>query len=75
MSWSANGNNGRPIQMQVRIGGGGWENVGNDGSRTVGNGYGQSIEICGRVQDTEGQTSATRCATANTGPGRSLRRT
>lgn len=67
VSWSANGTNGRPIQMQVRIGGGGWENVANNGSRTVGNGYDQSIQICGRVQDSEGQTSAERCATARTG--------
>jgi len=67
VSWNTNGTNGRSITMQVRIGGGGWENVGNSGSRTVGNGYSQSIEICGRVVDSEGQTSGTNCATARTG--------
>jgi hypothetical protein len=70
LSWSHNGANGRPLDhMEIRINGGGWENVGlSGGSRTVGDGHNQTHRIEVRVFDTTGQVSATASAQATTDP-------
>ncbi|WP_203581043.1 Ig-like domain-containing protein [Microbacterium hibisci] len=52
VGWSAPADNGRAItQVQIRINGGGWENVSNSGSRLVGNGYDQRHTIDVRAYD------------------------
>ncbi len=38
-SWDSPGRNGRDIQTQIRINGGGWENVGASGSRSANHGH------------------------------------
>ncbi|WP_194397206.1 Ig-like domain-containing protein [Microbacterium atlanticum] len=56
--WSAPAENGRRItQMQIRIDGGGWQNVANNGSRTNSYGYSERHTIDARAQDAEGQWS------------------
>lgn len=57
-SWSPPTENGRAItQMQIRIDGGGWQNVANSGSRTNGYGYSERHTIEARAQDAAGQWS------------------
>ncbi|WP_106815862.1 Ig-like domain-containing protein [Microbacterium timonense] len=57
-SWSAPSANGRDItQMQIRIDGGGWQNVANNGSRTNSYGYSERHTIEARAQDAAGQWS------------------
>ncbi len=74
VSWSDPGSNGRPYHVEIRVGGGGWEQVANSGSRQVGNGYGQSIAICARTVDhTDARTASSEsCATARTGSAPAL---
>lgn len=56
--WSAPAENGRKItQMQIRIDGGSWQNVANNGSRTNNYGYSERHTIDARAQDAEGQWS------------------
>lgn len=68
LSWDASGSpNGRSISVvQISIDNGGWENVGISGSRTVGNGPGQSHSIKVKAQDTEGQWSPVASDSAKT---------
>lgn len=57
-SWSAPSPNGRNItQMQIRIDGGGWQNVANSNSRTNTYGYSERHTIEARAQDAAGQWS------------------
>ena len=57
-SWSPPSENGRRItQVQIRIDGGGWQNVANSGSRTNSYGYSERHTIEARAQDAEGQWS------------------
>ncbi|MDN3497375.1 Ig-like domain-containing protein [Planococcus sp. APC 4015] len=69
VSWnSGNSDNGRPIDVtQIRIDGGGWQNVGGSGSRTVGNGYDQTHTIDVRAQSM-GTWSPIASASARTDP-------
>ncbi len=58
-SWSPPATNGRAItQMQIRIDGGGWQNVANNGSTSGNYGYSQTHTIEARAQDAAGQWSA-----------------
>ncbi|WP_439591901.1 Ig-like domain-containing protein [Microbacterium sp.] len=68
VSWNSSGsNNGRPIQTtQIRIDGGGWQDVGANGSRTVGNGYQETHSIDVRAQDSLGNWSPVASASART---------
>lgn len=67
LGWSAPADNGRSIQvMQISVDGGGWKNVGRDGTTTVGNGYQQTHSIRVRAMDTEGQWSNEASASART---------
>lgn len=69
VGWSAPASNGRNItQMQIRINGGGWENVGMSGSRLVGNGYDQRHTIEVRAYDAENQVSRVVSDSATTAP-------
>ncbi len=45
LAWNAPAPNGRPVTMKVRIDGGGWQSVANNGSTVVGNGYDQTHTI------------------------------
>ncbi|MDE0545143.1 Ig-like domain-containing protein [Microbacterium sp. C7(2022)] len=66
-SWSAPAQNGRAIdQVQIRIDGGGWQNVANNGSRTNTYAYSTTHKIEVRAYDTEGQVSNVRSASATT---------
>lgn len=66
-SWSAPAPNGRAItQVQIRIDGGGWQNVSNSGSRTNTYAYSTTHTIDVRAQDAAGQWSAVRSASATT---------
>ncbi|MDQ2624086.1 MAG: fibronectin type III domain-containing protein, partial [Actinomycetota bacterium] len=68
-SWSSGGTNGRPIdRVQIKIGGGGWENVAVSGSREVSVGYSTSRTITARAVDTEGTVSAESSASATSSP-------
>ncbi|MBD5786499.1 tandem-95 repeat protein [Cellulosimicrobium terreum] len=70
VGWTDPGSNGRGYRIEIKVGSGGWENVGTGGgSRTVGSDYAQTIQICARLVDTEGQTAggASNCANARTG--------
>lgn len=68
-TWSPPVPNGRAIdRVQIRINGGGWENVAASGSRTVGNGYGQTHSIQVRAVDQAGQVGPARSASASTNP-------
>lgn len=68
VSWNSGGSdNGRPITTtQIRIDGGGWQDVGANGSRTVGNGYQQTHSIDVRAQDSTGAWSPVASASART---------
>jgi hypothetical protein len=68
LSWNSSGSaNGRPIQTtQIRIDGGAWQNVGQNGSRTVGDGYQQTHSIDVRAQDSTGTWSPVASAQART---------
>lgn len=68
VSWNSDRSyNGRPIQTtQIRIDGGGWQDVGASGSRTVGNGYQQNHSIDVRAQDSNGTWSPVASASART---------
>jgi hypothetical protein len=68
LSWDATGSdNGRKITVvQINVDGGGWENVGISGSRTVGNGYDQNHSIKVKAQDSEGNWSAVASDSAKT---------
>lgn len=67
LGWSAPADNGRGIQvMQISVNGGGWQNVGRDGTTTAGNGYQQTHSIRVRAMDTEGQWSSEASASART---------
>ncbi|MFC8682236.1 Ig-like domain-containing protein [Microbacterium ureisolvens] len=69
VSWSAPAANGRNItQVQIRINGGGWENVSNNGNRLVGNGYDQRHTIEVRAYDAADQVSRVVSASATTAP-------
>ncbi|MDR7184548.1 hypothetical protein J2X85_001571 [Microbacterium trichothecenolyticum] len=58
-SWSPPSPNGRAItQMQIRIDGGGWQNVANNGSTSANYGYSETHRIDARAQDAAGQWSA-----------------
>ncbi|QUC01408.1 tandem-95 repeat protein [Cellulosimicrobium cellulans] len=69
--WTDPGDNGRDYRIEIKVGSGGWENVGKGGgSRTVGSTYEQTIKICARLIDTEGQIAGGdpgNCANAQTG--------
>ncbi|WP_223627567.1 Ig-like domain-containing protein [Microbacterium sp. EST19A] len=67
VSWnSARSYNGRAIQVtQIDIGNG-WQTVAASGSRTVGNGYGQTHSIRVRAQDANGTWSPVGSASAKT---------
>lgn len=69
VSWDARpAANGRDIStVRIRIDGGGWENVGVSGNRTVGDGYSQRHTIEVQVTDQAGQ-QISRSAEANSGP-------
>ncbi|MCR2763865.1 Ig-like domain-containing protein [Microbacterium sp. zg.B48] len=68
VTWNSGGSdNGRPIQTtQIRLDGGGWQDVGGNGSRTVGNGYEQTHTIDVRAQDSTGAWSPVASASART---------
>lgn len=68
LSWNSNGSgNGRPIDTtQIRINGGGWQDVGRNGSRTVGDGYQQTHTIEVRARDSLGNWSPVNSASART---------
>ncbi|MET0449037.1 MAG: Ig-like domain-containing protein [Aeromicrobium sp.] len=67
LTWNTNSSaNGRPIQAQIRVDGGGWEDVGRTGSRTVGNGYQQTHSIDVRARDSLGNVSPVASASART---------
>lgn len=68
LTWNSNGSeNGRPIQTtQIRVDGGGWQDVGRSGSRTVGDGYEQTHSIDVRAQDSTGTWSPVSSASART---------
>ncbi|WP_232304655.1 Ig-like domain-containing protein [Microbacterium sp. XT11] len=67
VSWSAPAPNGRPIEeVQVRLDGGSWQNLGLSGSRNVGNGYDQTHTIEVRARDSAGQWSNVVSASART---------
>jgi serine/threonine protein kinase len=70
LSWSAGGTNGRPLaRLEIRVDGGGWENVGTaDGNRVVGSGYNQTHSVEVRAIDTAGQVSVSAYAAATTDP-------
>ncbi|GIH09441.1 fibronectin type III [Rhizocola hellebori] len=70
LSWSSAGENGRPLdRIEIRVNGGGWENVGTGaGSRGCGNGYDQTCSIDVRAFDIAGQVSPTASASARTDP-------
>ncbi|WP_194409742.1 Ig-like domain-containing protein [Microbacterium cremeum] len=69
VSWSAPAENGRPItQMQIRIDGGGWQNVAMNGNRLVGNGYDERHTIDVRAYDSVGQVSRVVSDAATTAP-------
>lgn len=67
--WNANVSaNGRGIKtVRIRIDGGGWSNVGANGSTTVGNGYSQRHTIDVEVTDEAGQ-KITRSEAGTSGP-------
>lgn len=66
-SWGAPAPNGRPIQqVQIRIDGGGWQNVANNGSRTNTYAYSTTHRIDVRAYDSEGQVSPIASAQATT---------
>lgn len=68
-SWSSGGTNGRPIdRIQIKIGGGSWENVSVSGSREVSVGYSTSRTITARAVDSEGTVSAESSASATSNP-------
>ncbi|MFD4958769.1 Ig-like domain-containing protein [Microbacterium sp. NPDC058389] len=57
--WTAPAENGRAItQMQIRIDGGGWQNVANNGGTTGNYGYSETHRIEARAQDAAGQWSS-----------------
>ncbi|MGZ0712051.1 Ig-like domain-containing protein (plasmid) [Coraliomargarita sp. W4R53] len=65
--WGAPAANGRPIsQVQIRIDGGGWQNKPNSGSVSSNYGYSEKHSIDVRAQDSEGQWSAVKSASATT---------
>ena len=68
LSWSGPALNGRDVTVQISVNGGGWESVGANGSRRVGDGYDQTHSIRVRAVDTEGQVSPENSAQASTGP-------
>ncbi|WP_345184825.1 Ig-like domain-containing protein [Microbacterium panaciterrae] len=71
LGWSAPAPNGRPIQvMQIRVDGGGWQNVGPSGTTTVGNGYSQTHSIQVKAMDSAQQWSnvVSRSATTSAPP-------
>ncbi len=72
LSWSPPGTNGRPLnRLEIRVDGGGWENVGTGGgSRAVGNGPNQTHSIEVRAFDSAGQVSSVAGASASTEPPR-----
>jgi hypothetical protein len=72
LSWSPPGTNGRPLnRLEIRIDGGGWENVGTGGgSRSVGNGPNQTHSIEVRAFDSAGQVSGVASASASSEPPR-----
>lgn len=45
VSWSAPNANGRPVSVRIQINGGGWQNVGNQGSQTVPANGGQQVTV------------------------------
>jgi len=56
--WNAPSANGRAItQMQIRIDGGNWQNVANNGSTSATYGYAETHRVEARAQDAEGQWS------------------
>ncbi|WP_461472249.1 Ig-like domain-containing protein [Microbacterium sp. HJ5] len=66
-TWNAPAPNGRNIaQMQIRIDGGNWQNVSNNGSRTNTYAYSTTHTIEARAQDAEGQWSGVVSAQART---------
>lgn len=66
-SWSAPNPNGRAItQVQIRIDGGSWQNVANNGSRVNTYGYSERHTIDARAQDAEGQWSGVASDAATT---------
>lgn len=66
-TWNAPAPNGRAItQVQIRIDGGGWQNVSNNGSRTNRYGYSERHTIEARAQDAAGQWSGIDSAAATT---------
>ena len=68
LSWSPPDQNAHDVaQVQISINGGGWENVGVSGSRSVGNGYDQSHSIRVRVLNSQGTPGAEATASARTG--------
>lgn len=69
LGWSAPASNGRDIvEMQIRIDGGGWQSVGMNGSRLVGNGYDERHTIDVRARDAANQWSNVQSASATTEP-------
>ncbi|MFD1340681.1 Ig-like domain-containing protein [Microbacterium lemovicicum] len=68
LSWDSSGSsNGRPITLtQIRIDGGGWQDVGQNNSRTVGSGYSETHSIDVRAQDSTGAWTPVASASART---------
>ncbi|MFK4835443.1 Ig-like domain-containing protein [Microbacterium sp. ZW T2_14] len=65
--WSPPSTNGRAItQMQIRIDGGGWQNVANNGSTSATYGYAETHRIEARAQDAAGQWSGVVADSART---------
>lgn len=58
LSWNAPPRNGRDVTVKVNIDGGGWQSLGNSGSKVVGNGYDQTHTIQAQAFDTAGQQSS-----------------
>ena len=71
-SWSSGGTNGNPVQIQLKVGSGAWENVSASGSRTVSAGYSTTVTARVRARDTvDGSnysSEVSRSATTNPAP-------
>ncbi|MDQ4215245.1 Ig-like domain-containing protein [Microbacterium sp. ASV81] len=66
LGWSAPAPNGRSIQvMRISVDGGAWQNVGLNGTTTVGNGYSQSHSIRVQAFDSASPQQSSQIATAS----------